>query len=254
MVFQKSNPFPKSIFENVAYGPRILGVRNQTDLEGIVERSLRGGRPVGRGARPPAGQRPGSLGRPAAAALHRARDRGGAGRAPHGRAVLGARSDRHRQDRGADARAEEQLHDRHRHPQHAAGGPGLGLHRVHAPGRAGGVRGHPASSSRIRGRSRPRTTSPGGSGRRGRTRCTRHFHEELEALKQTLLAMGGLVEDQIRRVMRALLERDDDTRPGGHRPRPPGEHLRRRGRRDSASSCSRCTSRRPATCASSPPP
>ena len=38
---------------------------------------------------------------------------------------------------------------------------------------------------------------------------TRHFHEELEALKQTLLAMGGLVEDQIRRAMRALLERDD---------------------------------------------
>src|SRR3989475_12547861 len=37
----------------------------------------------------------------------------------------------------------------------------------------------------------------------------RHLHEELEALKQTLLAMGGLVEDQIRRVMRALLERDD---------------------------------------------
>jgi phosphate transport system protein len=38
----------------------------------------------------------------------------------------------------------------------------------------------------------------------------RHFHEELEALKQTLLAMGGLVEDQIRRVMAALLERDSD--------------------------------------------
>jgi phosphate transport system protein len=36
----------------------------------------------------------------------------------------------------------------------------------------------------------------------------RHFHEELEALKQTLLAMGGLVEDQIRRVMTALLDRD----------------------------------------------
>jgi len=41
MVFQKSNPFPKSIFENVAYGPRILGVTNRSDLEGIVERSLR---------------------------------------------------------------------------------------------------------------------------------------------------------------------------------------------------------------------
>ncbi len=37
----------------------------------------------------------------------------------------------------------------------------------------------------------------------------RHFHEELEALKQTLLVMGGMVEDQIRRVMRALLDRDD---------------------------------------------
>jgi phosphate transport system protein len=37
----------------------------------------------------------------------------------------------------------------------------------------------------------------------------RHFHEELEALKQTLLAMGGLVEDQVRRVTRALIERDD---------------------------------------------
>jgi phosphate transport system protein len=37
----------------------------------------------------------------------------------------------------------------------------------------------------------------------------RHFHEELEALKQTLLAMGGLVEDQIRRAMRALVERDN---------------------------------------------
>jgi len=37
----------------------------------------------------------------------------------------------------------------------------------------------------------------------------RHFHDELAALKQTLLAMGGLVEDQIQLVMRALVERDD---------------------------------------------
>ena len=41
MVFQKSNPFPKSIFDNAAYGPRILGVKSRSDLEGIVERSLR---------------------------------------------------------------------------------------------------------------------------------------------------------------------------------------------------------------------
>jgi phosphate transport system ATP-binding protein len=41
MVFQKSNPFPKSIYENVAYGPRILGLRNRHDLDAIVEHSLR---------------------------------------------------------------------------------------------------------------------------------------------------------------------------------------------------------------------
>src|ERR671936_590444 len=37
----------------------------------------------------------------------------------------------------------------------------------------------------------------------------RHFHEELDALKQTLLAMGALVEDQIRLTMQALIDRDD---------------------------------------------
>lgn len=41
MVFQKPNPFPKSIFDNIAYGPRIHGNKNKTDLEEIVERSLR---------------------------------------------------------------------------------------------------------------------------------------------------------------------------------------------------------------------
>jgi phosphate transport system ATP-binding protein len=42
MVFQKSNPFPKSIYENVAYGPRILGTKSKSDLDSIVEKSLRG--------------------------------------------------------------------------------------------------------------------------------------------------------------------------------------------------------------------
>jgi phosphate transport system ATP-binding protein len=41
MIFQKSNPFPKSIFDNIAYGPRINGVRDRSRLEEIVERSLR---------------------------------------------------------------------------------------------------------------------------------------------------------------------------------------------------------------------
>ena len=41
MVFQKSNPFPKSIFENIAYGCRIHGIHRKDELETIVERSLR---------------------------------------------------------------------------------------------------------------------------------------------------------------------------------------------------------------------
>ena len=40
MVFQKSVPFPKSIFENVAYGPRVSGTRDRRQLEAIVERAL----------------------------------------------------------------------------------------------------------------------------------------------------------------------------------------------------------------------
>ena len=41
MVFQKSNPFPKSIFDNVAYGPRLSGIRNRGELHQIVEHSLK---------------------------------------------------------------------------------------------------------------------------------------------------------------------------------------------------------------------
>ncbi len=42
MVFQKPNPFPKSIYDNVAYGPRIHGIKKKAVLDEIVERSLRG--------------------------------------------------------------------------------------------------------------------------------------------------------------------------------------------------------------------
>jgi phosphate transport system ATP-binding protein len=41
MVFQKANPFPKSIYDNIAYGPRINGIRNKAKLDEIVERSLK---------------------------------------------------------------------------------------------------------------------------------------------------------------------------------------------------------------------
>ena len=41
MVFQRSNPFPKSIFDNVAYGPKVNGMRRRSDLENVVETSLK---------------------------------------------------------------------------------------------------------------------------------------------------------------------------------------------------------------------
>jgi phosphate transport system ATP-binding protein len=41
MVFQRPNPFPKSIYENVAFGPKVFGVRSRTEIEGRVEKSLK---------------------------------------------------------------------------------------------------------------------------------------------------------------------------------------------------------------------
>ena len=41
MVFQRPNPFPKSVYENVAYGPRVHGIHDKKELDAIVERSLR---------------------------------------------------------------------------------------------------------------------------------------------------------------------------------------------------------------------
>lgn len=42
MVFQRPNPFPQSIYDNVAFGPRMLGCKDKRELDGIVEESLRG--------------------------------------------------------------------------------------------------------------------------------------------------------------------------------------------------------------------
>jgi len=42
MVFQRPNPFPKSIYDNVAFGPRVNGIKKRSELDDIVERSLRG--------------------------------------------------------------------------------------------------------------------------------------------------------------------------------------------------------------------
>ena len=49
MVFQRPNPFPQSIFDNVAFGPRVLGLARKDDMAGFVEASLRAVGPLGRG-------------------------------------------------------------------------------------------------------------------------------------------------------------------------------------------------------------
>ena len=133
MVFQKPNPFPKSIYDNVAYGPRINGVRSKAKLDEIVERSLRG-----------------------AALWDEVKDRlkssalgmsgGQQQRLCIARAiavepeVILMDEPCSALDPIATARIEElmqeiksQLHDRHRHPQHAAGRAGQRPHRLLPP-------------------------------------------------------------------------------------------------------------------------
>ena len=83
MVFQKANPFPMSIYDNIAYGPRTHGVRNRAKLDEIVERSLRSAAIWdGEGQAQKECARP--FRRTAAEALHCPRARRRAGGAAHG--------------------------------------------------------------------------------------------------------------------------------------------------------------------------
>src|SRR3990172_5067001 len=70
MVFQKPNPFPKPVYENVAFGARINGYEGR--LDEIVERALRQAGVLGRSQGQASPQRPRPFWRPAAASLHRA--------------------------------------------------------------------------------------------------------------------------------------------------------------------------------------
>ena len=122
MVFQKPTPFPMSIYDNIAFGVRLFENLSAADMDERVEWALRKAALWNevKDKLQPERRRP--LGRPAAAPVHRARHRHQARGAAAGRAVLGARPDLDRQDRGADRRAQERLHRRDRHAQHAAGG------------------------------------------------------------------------------------------------------------------------------------
>ena len=118
MVFQRPNPFPMSVYDNVAYGPRTHGIRTKAALDDIVERSLRAAaiwdELKGR-------LKETAFGRPAAATLHSQGSGSRTGSTAHGRTHLRSGSHIYFQDRGFDSRTEEGLYDSHCHPQYAAG-------------------------------------------------------------------------------------------------------------------------------------
>ena len=116
MVFQKPTPFPMSIYENIAFGIRLYEKLSKSELDGRVETSLRRAALWEEVKDKLNDQRPEPLRRPAAAAVHRPYRRRAARGDPVRRAVLGARSDFDRQDRGIDRRIDGRLYDRDRHP------------------------------------------------------------------------------------------------------------------------------------------
>ena len=102
MVFQKPNPFPMSIYDNIAYGPRTHGIRSKAKLDDIVEKALRD-----------------------AAIWDEVKDRltlyctctgSAAGGTSDGRADFGSGSDFHRTNRGPGGGAEEKIYDCHGYP------------------------------------------------------------------------------------------------------------------------------------------
>ena len=224
MVFQQPNPFPMSIFDNVAYALREQAMKRprKAALEPLVVDALqRAGlydevrddldRP---GAAP--------LRRPAAAPVHRPRDRDAPRGAADGRAVLGAGPALDDGHRGAHRRSAPRAGDRDRHPQPAAGLPCRRPRRLHVPRRPRRVRPHPSRSSAPRAPSARATTSgvPSGDPPLPRRCCA------------AALALSACQTTQELSAQRAKAGQEARQPEGAHgRPREPG----RRGRRHRAS-------------------
>src|SRR6185312_473529 len=165
---------------------------------------------VGRSEGSPEPSRHEPLGRPAAAPVHRAHDRGESRGHPDGRAVLGARPHRDREDRGPHRRAAIDLRHRHRYALDAAGRARFAAHgvlpsrRSHRSGRDGS-RLH-ESAPQADGRLHHRPLRLGRRVIEGHT--SRSFDGALAALHMRVIEMGGLVLDQVREATVAYTEWD----------------------------------------------
>ncbi len=143
MVFQKPTPFAKTIYENVAYGLRIAGVRDRRTLDEAVEKSLQRAALWDEVKDRLHQSALGLSGGQHQRLVHRP----GRGRAPrdhpHGRALLGPGPAFHHPRRGPHRRVAERVHDHHRHAQHATGRAGLGPHGISLRRRAHRIPPHP---------------------------------------------------------------------------------------------------------------
>ena len=216
MVFQKANPFPMSIYDNITYGPKLHGVRRKEELDEIVESSLRG-----------------------AALWDEVKDRlkksalglsgGQQQRLCIARAlavkpeVLLMDEPTSALDPGSTMKVEELMSELKKNytvvivtPQYAAGRPYQRPHRLLPAGRTGGSGPPPRRSSARLPTSAPRTISLAGSvdderGEYPPMSIRKQYDEALSELNQALSEMGQAAADAIENAMEALAATDAEA-------------------------------------------